>query len=113
MLKHLLLKPGERGSGLKFSEDCSDDVLSRSWKNLILTHLKEKVHKGVLTGSPITDMEIVLVSGRAHNKHTEGGDFREATYRAVRQGLMEAESILLEPYYDFELEIPEKWSGAP
>ncbi|NLM73926.1 MAG: GTP-binding protein [Clostridiaceae bacterium] len=108
---HLLLKPGERGSGLKFSEDCSDDVLSRSWKNLILTHLKEKVHKGVLTGSPITDMEIVLVSGRAHNKHTEGGDFREATYRAVRQGLMEAESILLEPYYDFELEIPEKMVG--
>ncbi len=108
---HLLLRPGKRGSGLKFSVDCSDDVLSKSWKNLILTHLKEKVHKGVLTGSPITDMEIILVAGRAHNKHTEGGDFREATYRAVRQGLKEAESILLEPYYDFELEIPERMVG--
>lgn len=108
---HLLLKPGKRGSGLKFSVDCSDDILSKNWKNLILTHLKEKVHKGVLTGSPITDMEIVLVSGRAHTKHTEGGDFREATYRAVRQGLKEAESILLEPFYDFELEIPEKMVG--
>lgn len=108
---HLLLEPLERGSGLQYDVDCSDDVLARNWKNLILTHLKEKVHKGVLTGSPITDMKITLVSGRAHNKHTEGGDFREATYRAVRQGLMEAESILLEPYYSFQLEIPEQMVG--
>jgi len=108
---HLLLEPGERGSGLKFAVDCSDDVLGKNWKNLILSHLKEKVHVGVLTGSPITDMKITLVSGRAHNKHTEGGDFREATYRAVRQGLKEAESILLEPYYNFQLSIPEKMVG--
>lgn len=108
---HLLLEPGERGSGLKYAVDCSDDVLGRNWKNLILTHLKEKVHRGVLTGSPITDMKITVVSGRAHNKHTEGGDFREATYRAVRQGLKEAESVLLEPYYAFQLEIPEKMVG--
>jgi small GTP-binding protein len=108
---HLLLEPGERGSGLRFKADCSDDVLGKSWKNLILTHLEEKVHKGVLTGSAITDMTITLVSGRAHNKHTEGGDFREATYRAVRQGLKEAESILLEPYYAFQLELPEKMVG--
>lgn len=108
---HLLLEPAERGSGLEFAVDCSDDVLGRNWKNLILTHLKEKVHKGVLTGSPITDMKITLVSGRAHNKHTEGGDFREATYRAVRQGLKEAQSVLLEPYYSFQLEIPEKMVG--
>jgi len=108
---HLLLEPAARGSGLEFAVDCSDDVLARNWKNLILSHLKEKVHIGVLTGSPVTDMKITLVSGRAHNKHTEGGDFREATYRAVRQGLKEAESILLEPYYDFQLEIPEKMVG--
>lgn len=108
---HLLMEPGERGSGLRFKVDCSDDILSKSWKNLILTHLKEKVHRGVLTGSPVTDMTITLVSGRAHIKHTEGGDFREATYRAVRQGLMEAGSILLEPYYAFQLELPEKLVG--
>jgi len=108
---HLLLEPGERGSGLRFKVDCSDDILGKSWKNLVLTHLQEKVHKGVLTGSAITDMTITLVSGRAHIKHTEGGDFREATYRAVRQGLMEAGSILLEPYYSFELELPEKMVG--
>lgn len=108
---HLLLEPGERGSGLKFKVDCSDDILAKSWKNLILTHLGEKVHKGVLTGSAITDMTITLVSGRAHIKHTEGGDFREATYRAVRQGLMEAGSILLEPYYAFQLELPENMVG--
>ncbi len=108
---HLLLEPGERGSGLEFVVDCSDDVLGKSWKNLILSHLEEKVHKGVLTGSAITDMKMTLVSGRAHNKHTEGGDFREATYRAVRQGLMEAESLLLEPYYAFHLELPEKMVG--
>lgn len=108
---HLLLEPGEQGSGLQFAVDCSDDVLAKNWKNLVLTHLKEKVHIGVLTGSAITDMKITLVSGRAHNKHTEGGDFREATYRAVRQGLKEAESILLEPYYAFQLELPEKMVG--
>ena len=108
---HLLLEPAERGSGLQFAVDCSDDVLAANWKNLILTHLKEKEHKGVLTGSPITDMRITLVAGRAHLKHTAGGDFREATYRAVRQGLMEAESVLLEPYYSFRLELPEKLTG--
>lgn len=108
---HLLLEPGERGSGLKFEADCNEDVLGKSWQRLVLTHLEEKVHKGVLTGSAITDMKITLVSGRAHNKHTQGGDFREATYRAVRQGLKEAESILLEPYYDFQLEVPEKMVG--
>ncbi len=108
---HLLLEPGELGSGLKYRSECSEDVLSKSWQRLILTHLEEKAHKGVLTGSAITDMKITLVSGRAHNKHTEGGDFREATYRAVRQGLKEAESILLEPYYAFQLELPEKMVG--
>lgn len=108
---HLLLEPGERGSGLEFGTNCSEDILSKSWQRLVITHLEEKVHKGVLTGSAITDMKITLVSGRAHNKHTDGGDFREATYRAVRQGLKEAESILLEPYYSFQLELPEKMVG--
>lgn len=108
---HLLLEPGERGSGLQFCVECNEEDLSKNWQRLILTHLKEKSHKGVLTGSAITDMKITLVSGKAHNKHTEGGDFREATYRAVRQGLMEAESILLEPYYAFQLELPEKMVG--
>lgn len=108
---HLLLEPGERGSGLQFALNCSEEVLEKSWQNLILTHLQEKEHKGVLTGSPITDIKITLVSGRAHKQHTQGGDFREATYRAVRQGLKEAKSILLEPYYTFRLEIPEKMVG--
>jgi len=108
---HLLLEPGERGSGLQYKVDCSDDFLAKSWKNLILSHLKERTHKGVLTGSAITDMAITLVSGRASNKHTQGGDFREATWRAVRQGLKQAESILLEPYYAFELELPENMVG--
>ena len=108
---HLLLEPKERGSGIEFAVECSDDVLAKSWKNLILSHLREKVHKGVLTGSVITDMKITLVSGRAHNKHTEGGDFRQATYRAVRQGLKEAESILLEPFYSFQIELPENMVG--
>lgn len=108
---HLLLEPGERGSGLQFAVDCSEDILGRSWQRLILTHLQEKAHKGVLTGSAITDLKITLVSGRAHNSHTQGGDFREATYRAVRQGLKEAESILLEPYYSFQLEVPERMIG--
>ena len=108
---HLVLEPGEPGSGLQFDVKCSEDVLGKSWQRLVLSHLEEKVHKGVLTGSAITDMKITLVSGRAHNKHTEGGDFREATYRAVRQGLKEAKSILLEPYYAFWLELPEKMLG--
>ncbi len=103
---HLLLKPGKRGSGLVFKADCKEDVLDKNWQRLVLTHLYEKTHIGVLTGSPITDMEIILKSGKAHPKHTEGGDFRQATYRAVRQGLRSAKSILLEPYYDFTLEVP-------
>ena len=103
---HLLLEPGERGSGLHFDTACSTDVLDRNWQRLILTHLMEKVHRGVLTGSPVTDLKITLIAGRAHLKHTEGGDFRQATYRAVRQGLMQAESILLEPWYDLRLELP-------
>ncbi len=108
---HLLLSPGERGSGLHFASDCSEDELDRNWQRLILTHLQEKQHLGVLTGSPVTDMKITLVSGRAHEKHTEGGDFRQATYRAVRQGLMRAESILLEPWYDFIMEMPQESVG--
>jgi ribosomal protection tetracycline resistance protein len=108
---HLLLEPGERGSGLHFKVQCSDDILGKSWKNLVLSHLEEKAHKGVLTGSEITDMTITLVSGRANNKHTQGGDFREATWRAVRQGLKQAQPILLEPYYAFELELPENMVG--
>lgn len=108
---HLLLTPGEQGSGLQFGAECSEDVLGKSWQRLVLSHLEEKAHKGVLTGSGITDLKITLVSGRAHNKHTEGGDFREATFRAVRQGLKEAESIVLEPFYAFQLEMPEKMVG--
>ena len=108
---HLLLEPGKRGSGLQYALDCSEDLLEKNWQRLILSHLQEKMHKGVLTGSVITDMKITLVAGRAHKKHTEGGDFREATYRAVRQGLKQAESILLEPYYAFRLELPEKMVG--
>lgn len=108
---HLLLEPGEPGSGLEFAVNCSEDILGKSWQRLVMTHLEERIHPGVLTGSAITDLKITLVSGRAHNKHTEGGDFREATYRAVRQGLKEADSILLEPYYAFQLELPEKMVG--
>lgn len=108
---HLLLEPGERGSGLVFETDCSEDVLERNWQRLILSHLKEKEHIGVLTGSAITDLKITLVSGRAHQKHTEGGDFRQAVYRAVRQGLKQAKSVLLEPYYEYRLEIPENFIG--
>ncbi|WP_024858492.1 translation factor GTPase family protein [Ruminococcus albus] len=103
---HLRLEPLPRGSGLEFDSDCSEDILSRNWQRLILTHLKEKTHRGVLTCSPITDMRITLTAGRAHLKHTEGGDFRQATYRAVRQGLRKAKSILLEPWYSYRLEIP-------
>ncbi len=103
---HLLMEPGRPGSGLEFDTICSEDMLDGNWQRLILTHLNEKMHRGVLTGAAITDMKIVLAAGRAHLKHTEGGDFRQATYRAVRQGLMQAESVLLEPYYEFRLEIP-------
>lgn len=103
---HLLLEPAKKGSGMHFAADCSEDSLDRNWQRLILTHLKEKTHLGVLTGSPITDIKITLVAGRAHQKHTEGGDFRQATYRAVRQGLKMARSILLEPWYEFQLELP-------
>lgn len=103
---HLLLEPLPRGSGLVFASECSEDSLAKNWQRLILTHLAEKTHIGVLTGSPITDMKITLIAGRAHLKHTEGGDFRQATYRAVRHGLRCAESVLLEPWYNFRLEIP-------
>ena len=108
---HLLLEPGEEGSGLVFASACSEDVLDRNWQRLILTHLMEKEHKGVLTGSPVTDMKITLAAGRAHLKHTEGGDFRQATYRALRHGLMQTESVLLEPVYEFRLEVPEQTIG--
>ena len=108
---HLLLEPGEPGSGCQFFTACSEDVLARNWQRLILTHLEEKEHLGVLTGSPLTDVQITLLTGRAHTKHTEGGDFRQATYRAVRQGLKKAKSILLEPYYEFRLEVPSELIG--
>ena len=103
---HLLIEPGERGSGVELATACPEDVLDRNWQRLILTHLAERAHPGVLTGSPLTDVKLTLLAGRAHLKHTEGGDFRQATYRAVRQGLMEAENILLEPWYAFRLEVP-------
>ncbi len=112
---HLFMEPGEPGSGLQFSARCSEDVLDRNWQRLILTHLEEKCHRGVLTGSEITDMQITLIAGRAHQKHTEGGDFRQATYRAVRQGLCEAAAAgcmqILEPYYAFKLEVPSECAG--
>lgn len=108
---HILMEPAEVGSGLSFATDCSEDELSKNWQRLILTHLEEKMHIGVLTGSPITDMKITLVAGRAHIKHTEGGDFRQATYRAVRMGLKSAKSVLLEPFYNFRLEIPSDCVG--
>ena len=108
---HILLEPGERGSGLTFATDVSTDVLDLNWQRLMLTHLEEKQHKGVLVGAPITDMKLTVIGGRSHKKHTEGGDFREATYRAVRQGLKKAKSILLEPVYEFRLEIPQECVG--
>lgn len=108
---YLLLEPLPQGSGVVTATRCSEDQLDRSWQRLIMTHLQEKDHLGVLTGSPITDMKITLMSGRAHVKHTEGGDFRQATYRAVRQGLMQAKSRLLEPYYAFRLEVPPEQLG--
>jgi len=103
---HLLMEPGERGSGIQVFSACPTDQLDLNWQRLIFTHVLEREHPGVLTGSPITDIKFTIVAGRAHLKHTEGGDFRQATYRAIRQGLMQAESVLLEPYYDFRLELP-------
>ena len=108
---HILLEPGERGSGLSFASDVSTDILDLNWQRLILTHLEEKQHKGVLIGAPITDMKLTVIGGRSHKKHTEGGDFREATYRAVRQGLKKAKSVLLEPVYEFRLEVPQECVG--
>ncbi|MDE6601304.1 MAG: TetM/TetW/TetO/TetS family tetracycline resistance ribosomal protection protein [Lachnospiraceae bacterium] len=108
---HLILEPGERGSGLTFRSRCSEDKLDRNWQRLILTHLEEKTHLGVLTGAPITDMQITLAAGKAHLKHTEGGDFRQATYRALRQGLCRAKSVLLEPVYEFRMELPASFVG--
>ena len=108
---HLLLEPLPAGSGLVFAADCSEELLDKNWQRLILTHLMEREHRGILTGSVITDMKLTLIAGRAHQKHTEGGDFRQATYRAIRQGLMEAESVLLEPYYEFRMEVPEEMIG--
>ncbi|MDO4165917.1 MAG: TetM/TetW/TetO/TetS family tetracycline resistance ribosomal protection protein [Eubacteriales bacterium] len=108
---HLLLEPGEAGSGLQFEAKCSEDILAKNWQRLIMTHLEERVHRGVLTGSAITDMKISVIAGRAHPKHTEGGDFRQATYRAVRQGLRGAVNVLLEPYYSFRLTVPTEQLG--
>ena len=108
---HLLLEPGEPGSGIVLDTMCSEDVLARNWQRLIFTHLQEAVQPGVLTGSPVTDLRITIVSGKAHLKHTEGGDFRQATYRAVRQGLRKAQSVLLEPWYSFRLEVPANFVG--
>ena len=108
---HLAIEPGARGSGVTLASACSEDMLDRNWQRLILTHLAEKTHRGVLTGAPLTDVKITLLAGRAHAKHTEGGDFREATYRAVRQGLMRAESVLLEPQYHFRLTVPAETVG--
>lgn len=108
---HLLLEPGEPGSGVQCMSVCSEDLLDRNWQWLILTHLMETEHRGVLTGAPITDIRITLVSGKAHLKHTEGGDFRQAVYRAVRQGLKQADSVLLEPYYEYRLELPSENVG--
>lgn len=108
---HLLLQPGEPGSGFVCDADCSEDILERNWQRLVLTHLSEKEYRGVLTGAPVTDIHVTLKSGKAHLKHTEGGDFRQATYRAVRQGLMQAQCQLLEPYMEFRLELPEEYVG--
>ncbi len=108
---HLLLEPGDAGSGMQYASGCSEDVLDRNWQRLVLTHLREREHRGVLTGAALTDVKVTLMSGKAHTKHTEGGDFRQATYRAVRQGLMQTESVLLEPYYDFALEVPVGLTG--
>ena len=108
---HLLLEPGLPGSGITIGSSCSEDALAKNWQRLILTHLAEKKHRGVLTGAPVTDIRITLASGKAHSKHTQGGDFRQATYRAVRQGLMQADSVLLEPYYEYTLALPSEYVG--
>lgn len=108
---HLLMEPGEPGTGIQVAADCSEDLLARNWQRLIMTHVEEREHKGVLTGSPLTDIKITLIAGKAHVKHTEGGDFRQATYRAIRQGLMQAKSVLLEPCYEFRLEVPTAMLG--
>ena len=108
---HLLMESLERGSGVVIDTQCSEDVLDKNWQRLIITHLLERDHRGVLTGAPITDIKITLAAGRARQKHTEGGDFRQATYRAVRQGLRMAQSVLLEPYYKFRLEVPQQMIG--
>ena len=108
---HLLIEPLPCGSGIIASSDCSTDLLGLNWQRLVMTHIEEKVHKGVLTGSPLTDVKITLTAGKAHQKHTEGGDFRQATYRAVRQGLMKAKSVLLEPTFDFKIELPTEYLG--
>lgn len=108
---HLWMEPGEPGSGLQVLVGCSEDMLAKNWQRLVVTHLLEREHCGVLTGSPLTDVKITLIAGRAHLKHTEGGDFRQATYRAVRQGLMQADSVLLEPYYEYRLEVPDAVVG--
>lgn len=108
---HLWMEPGEPGSGFRVAAECSEDELDRNWQRLILTHLEEREHRGVLTGAGLTDIKVTLIAGKAHAKHTEGGDFRQATYRAVRQGLMQAETVLLEPYYEYRLEVPETLAG--
>ena len=108
---HLLLEPGEPGSGVVLETDLSEDELDGNWQRLVLTHLAEREHRGILTGAAVTDIRITLIAGQAHPKHTEGGDFRQATYRAVRQGLMQADSILLEPYYEYCLELPSEMVG--
>ena len=108
---HLLLEPGEPGSGIEVASACSEDVLDLNWQRLIATHIMEREHPGVLTGSALTDVKITILSGRAHIKHTEGGDFRQATYRAIRQGLKSTESVLLEPVYAFTLEVPQEMVG--
>lgn len=108
---HLILEPGEEGSGITYCADCSEDLLDKNWQRLILTHISEKTHIGVLIGAPLTDVKITLAAGRAHQKHTEGGDFRQATYRAIRQGLMQADCVLLEPFYNFKLTIPTQCVG--
>ena len=108
---HLIMKPAKRDSGIAIRSECREDSLDKNWQRLILTHLSEKTHLGVLTGSPVTDIEIILASGKAHAKHTEGGDFRQATYRAVRHGLRSAKSIILEPVFEFSLEVPVECVG--
>lgn len=108
---HLLLEPAEPGSGIEVASQCSEDILDKNWQRLIMTHIEEKIHRGVLLGAPLTDIRISILTGRAHPKHTEGGDFRQATYRAIRQGLMRAENVLLEPYYSYRLEIPDTAIG--